>query len=243
MTLFAYDPEILAAVQSLPTSIADVLCTMRRIDALCVDLDGLKWFNQLYLQVTEAVSARCDALGFRDPAWLAGLDVQFAGLYFGALRAALSGDCAPACWRALLDRRGSLAIARIQFALAGVNAHINHDLPMAIEATCRAAGTAPSHAIPQYADYTGLNATLDALVSTAKQELAVRLPGDSLPAVSHLGETLAAFSVSAAREAAWNNAEMLWAVRSLPPLHARAVDTLDGLTTFAGKALLTPVPV
>jgi len=243
VTFFAYDPEILAAVQTPPITMADVLEIMRTIDALCVELDGLKWFNRLYLQVTEAVSARCDALGFSDPAWLAGLDVQFAALYFNALRGALSGGCAPACWRALLDRRGNVAVARIQFALAGVNAHINHDLPVAIEATCRIAGITPSHAISQYADYTGLNSTLESLVNTAKQELAVRLPGDSLPAVSHLEQTIAAFSVSAAREAAWNNAEMLWLMRGFPPMHARAVDTLDGLTTFAGKALLVPVPL
>jgi hypothetical protein len=242
VTLFEYDPEILAAVQTPVATIADVLAVMRRIDALCVELDGLKWFNRLYLQVTEAVSARCDALGFSDPAWLARLDVQFAALYFGALRGALSGGCAPACWRALLDRRGMLPIARIQFALAGVNAHINHDLPMAIEATCRAAGIAPSHAIVQYADYTALNSTLESMLAIAKQQLAVRLPGDSLPAVSHLEDTIAAFSVTAAREAAWNHAEMLWLMRGMPPMHARAVETLDGLTTFAGKALLVPVP-
>jgi hypothetical protein len=134
------------------------------------------------------------------------------------------------------------AIARIQVALAGVNAHINHDLPIAIVATSRAAGIAPSHATVQYADYTSVNSTLETLVDAAKTELNVRLLGDALPPVSHLEDTIAAFSVSAAREAAWNNAEMLWALRIFPALSQRAWDTLDGLTTLAGKTLLAPVP-
>lgn len=240
--MYEYDSEILSAVATAPSSIAAVIGVMQRIDALCADIDGLKWFNRLYLEVTEAVGARCAAGGFGDAAWIAELDVQFAALYFEALRTAFSGGRAPGCWRALFDRRGEAAIARIQFALAGVNAHINHDLPMAIETTCRVRGTAPSHQLAQYADYTAVNSTLDALVETAKHELAVRLPGDALPPVSRLEDTIAAFSVSAAREAAWNNAEMLWALRIFPPLHNRTLDTLDGLTAFAGKALLVPVP-
>ena len=62
-------------------------------------------------------------------------------------------------------------------------------------------------------------------------------------AVSHLEDTVAAWNVAAAREAAWVNAEMLWNVRGLPVLRARYVKTLDGITTVAGKALLVPVPV
>jgi hypothetical protein len=80
--MFPYDPALAAAVQNPPASIADVLQTMHTIDATCMDADGLKWFNWLYLQVTQAVEARVNAGGFADPAWLAELDVQFAQLYF-----------------------------------------------------------------------------------------------------------------------------------------------------------------
>jgi hypothetical protein len=241
--MYPYDGELLAAVAAPPATIAEVVGTMRAIDGLCIDGDGLKWFNGLYLQVTEAVQVRVAAQRFADPAWLAELDVQFAGLYFDALRAALAGGAAPGCWRALFDRRNQTAVARIQFALAGVNAHINHDLPVAIVAACRATGTIPNHAGLHYADYTATNATLDALVEAAKQTLHVRLLGDALPPVSHLEDTIAAFSVTAAREAAWDNAEMLWALRSFPLLVSRAVSTLDGLTTVAGKSLLVQVPM
>ena len=242
--MFPYDPQILAAVTTHTATMVDAIATIQTIDALCSDLDRLKWFNRLYLQVTEAVRDRSLAAGgFRDPAWLAALDVQFASLYFAALRAHLSGGKAPGSWRALFDRRDVQLIARIQFALAGVNAHINRDLPVAIDATCQAAGIVPSHESVHYADYTGLNTTLESLVDAAKVEFAVRLPGDALPPVSHLEDRIAAFSISAAREAAWNNAEMFWALRGLPLLRDRALVTLDGMTAFAGKALLAPVPL
>ena len=239
--MFPYDPALLIAVQTPPQSIADVLRTMQMIEVTCFDGDGLKWFNWLYLQVTLAVEARVASGDFTDPAWLAELDVQFARLYFGALESALSGNPSPGCWQALFECRNRAQVARIQFALAGINAHINHDLPQAIVATCQVRATLPDRATAEYADYTMLNATLDSLIDSAKQTLRVRLIGDPLPPVSHLEDTIAAWDVSAAREAAWQNAELLWHLQTVPPLSFNFMDTLDGLTTVAGKALLVPV--
>ena len=49
-------------------------------------------------------------------------------------------------------------------------------------------------------------------------------------------------SRSAAREAAWSNAELLWYLRAEPSLSANFMRTLDGFTTVASKSLLVPVP-
>jgi uncharacterized protein DUF5995 len=242
-SMFPYDAQILAAVEAAPQSIPQVLDTMNAIEAVVEDGDGLKWFNWLYLQVTEAVEEQVSSAGFANAAWLAELDVQFASLYFTALRDSLSGKAAPGCWTALFERRSEVEIARIQFALAGINAHINHDLPLAIDATCQATGTTPAHGSAIYNDYTSVNSTLDGLIEAAKKTLMVRLLGDPLPPVSHLEDTIAAWSVAAAREAAWTNGEVLWNLRGLPPLYARSLDVIDGLTTVASKALLAPVPM
>ena len=40
---------------------------MQTIEDTSSDLDGLKWFNWLYLQVTQAVETRVSAGGFTDP--------------------------------------------------------------------------------------------------------------------------------------------------------------------------------
>jgi hypothetical protein len=219
--MFPYDPELLAAVRTTPQSISDVLQTMRTIGTTCINGDGLKWFNWLYCEVTDAVEKRITSGGFVDGPWLAELDVQFARLYFGALEAELSGKFVPECWKALFDRGQQAATARIQFALAGINAHINHDLPQAIVATCQTTGIIPQHGSVQYDDYTALNTTLDSLIESAKQTLFVRLLGDPLPAVSHLEDTIAAWSIGAAREAAWQNTEVLWHLRATPPLFSK----------------------
>jgi len=240
--MFPYDSTLLTAVRSIPGSVSDVLDIMRTIEATCVDGDGLKWFNWLYLEVTEAVETRIVAGGFSDPAWLAELDVQFARLYFGALASSLSSEPAPDCWQALFQRRSQVQTARIQFALAGINAHINHDLAEAIVATCEATGTVPQHGGTEYTDYTELNTTLDSLIESAKQTLHVRLLGDALPPASQLENTFAAWSVCAARESAWRNAEILWHLRPESDLSSAFMGSLDGLATVAGKALLVPVP-
>lgn len=240
--MFPYDPALLALLRTPPQSIADVLQTMQSIETVCCSADGLRWFNGLYLQVTQAVETRVASSGFMDPVWLTELDVQFARLYFGALETALLEKPCPGCWQILFARRDQDAIARIQFALAGINAHINHDLPQAIVSTCQITNTLPQHGEAHYNDYTALNATLDSLIESAKHTLHVRLLGDPLPPVSHVEDTIGAWNVSVARESAWHNAEILWHLRSVPPLSAAFLDTLDGLTTVTGKTLLVPVP-
>jgi hypothetical protein len=59
---------------------------------------------------------------------------------------------------------------------------------------------------------------------------------------SHLEDTIAAWDVGAARESAWQNAEHLWQLRTIPALSASFMQVLDGFTTVISKALLVPVP-
>jgi len=240
--MFPYDPEILAAVRATPQTIADVVAIMQAIDGLCVNGDGLKWFDLLYMQVTQAVEARVNANGFMNPTWMATLDVGFAGYYFRAIESSLSGQPTPGCWQALFSRRNQTELARIQFALAGMNAHINHDLPQAVLALCRAGNVEPQHGTPQYTDFTALNSTLDGLIQQAEIDMRLRLLGDALPPVSTLDDKVAAWSLSTVREAAWDNAELLWRLGGVMAASDTLLASIDGLTALAGEALLIPVP-
>ena len=240
--MFPYASQLLAAVETPPRSVADVLATMQSIDTLTIDTDGLHWFNWLYFQVTKAVEDRISAGGFTDSAYLSLLDVQFAQLYFNALKAFLSNVALPDCWRTLFVARGETNLTRIQCALAGINAHINHDLPIAIVNTCSISNVTPQHGTVQYTDYTSLNSTLDSLIDEAKQTLNIRLPGDTLPNAAQLENLIAGWGVSAAREAAWKNAELLWHLRGEALLSTSFLDTLDGLTTVVSKGLLVQIP-
>jgi hypothetical protein len=243
--------SLLSIVRGTPDSIADVIATLHAIDAILPDSDGLKWFNWLYLQVTEAVGASVGQGQLSDTAWLADLDVRFASLYFSALERWLSregspgespeGPAAPHCWAVMFRRRNDVMLARIQFALAGINAHIDHDLALAIIATCESFGIAPSHDSPQYRDFTALNATLDSLIETAKKTLHVRLLGDALPDVSRLEDVVGGWDVAASREAAWVSAESLWFVRHESLLLANQEVLLDLVTAAASEAILVSI--
>jgi hypothetical protein len=241
--MFPYDAQLAAATQTPARSIPEVLQIMQTTENSCIEGDGLKWFNWLYLTVARAVENRVITGGFTDPTWLAELDVQFANLYFSALHTSITGGDSPGCWGAMFVRRNQTMIARIQFAIAGMNAHINHDLPEAIVVTCKARNTVPQHGTSQYRDYMALNSTLSGLIDSAKATLKVRLLGDPLPPVSHLEDTIAAWSLATAREKAWKSAEILWHLQGLSPLAAGFIDSLEGLTTVASKALLVPVPL
>jgi hypothetical protein len=238
--MFAYDSALITAVKAPVSTIPDVLQVLQTIDATCEDGDGLKWFNQVYRSVTQAVEKRVAAGGFNDSPWLAELDVRFAALYFDALYASLTGAPCPGSWQAMFSKRGETDLGRIQFALAGMNAHINHDLPFAIVATCKSRSTIPRHGTPQYDDYTVLNTTLDGLIDAAKEQLHFRLLGDPLPAVSHFEDLIAAWNLAEFREGAWLHAENIW---NDPALATEILEgTMERITTFANEALLVPIP-
>src|SRR5215468_8977689 len=93
------------------------------------DDDGVRYFHEVYTEVTRAVARRVAAGGFEDPPFIVALDVEFAGIYLQALDAPAT---APRAWRVLFDRRWA-KLAPLRFALAGMNAHINRDLAIALD--------------------------------------------------------------------------------------------------------------
>jgi hypothetical protein len=84
--LNATDAQLLQIVTAAsPATITDVLAVMQEIDNLLPSNDGLKWFNLLYLKVTEKVDTQPPPNGWEDEAWLTLLDVVFAKFYFAAI--------------------------------------------------------------------------------------------------------------------------------------------------------------
>jgi hypothetical protein len=222
-------------------SVDEAIGLMRAIDDGLPDSDGVKWFNRLYLRVTENVDAALAQTQFRDPAFLTTLDVIFANLYFSALTSALTTvDAAPAAWRPLLQARHSPGIARIQFALAGMNAHINRDLPEGIVLSFIALGGDPITDSLRARDFDSVNAILERVEGEVKTEFTI----GALAVVDRLGgpvdDAVAMWKVKAARSAAWTNAQVLWGLRPVPPLRARFFSKLDGLVGLTGRGLLHP---
>jgi len=221
--------------------IAAVIARMQAIAAGLPAADGVARFNHLYLEVTQAVDGQVATTGFADPAFLSALDVTFAGLYFAAVDAAAAGQAPSRAWAPLFEARGRPGIAPIQFALAGMNAHINHDLPVALVKTFEALRSSPDPNGPVHADYERVNATIGAVERRVKAEYATGLAGVADAVLGHLDDVVAMWSIEEARNAAWQHCELLWAVRDDPPLYAAALDTLGGLCGLASRGLLVPV--
>ena len=230
-------PEILK--RTPVSSIGDAVEIMTRIDQSLPDSDGVKWFNRLYLEVTVSVGAAVATARFNDTAFLATLDVIFANLYFSALTAA-STEAAPAAWQPLLQARNASGIARIQFALAGMNAHINRDLPEGIVRAFLALGGDIITDDIREGDFNSVNDILERVEEEVKTEFTVGVLG----AIDRLGgpvdDAVAMWKVRTARSAAWTNAQVLWGLRTVPPLRDRFFRRLDGLVGLASRGLLLP---
>jgi hypothetical protein len=235
--------QILSEILSTPVStIEDVLSVMQQIDAALPDEDGLKWFNLLYMKVTRSVLENPPAEGWAAPEWLARLDVIFGGLYFEALRNWIKRSAsAPKAWRVFFDARSRTNLMRIQFALCGMNAHINRDLEIALVHTCEEHNIAPEKDTPQHRDYEHVNGILEAVEAEIKPILAVGIIAGIDANLGRLDDILAMWSIKAARDKAWGDAQLLWLVRKNPFARKLKIDLIDGFTGAFGRGLIIPV--
>ena len=225
-------------------TITDVVAMMTALDLELPPNDGVRWFNHLYLEVTRSVAQAVTAETYADRPFLERLDVIFANLYFDAVATgSVDAGKAPAAWRPLFECRNDAGILPIQFALAGMNAHINRDLPQGIVSTYLLTGGAPLVRDTRYDDFRRVNDLLEAVESQIKVAYSTGLVALVDAAAGTTDDAVAMFKVRAAREAAWTNAEVLWTLRAVPRLSAKFFSRLDSFTGFAGRGLLKPVAV
>ncbi len=222
-------------------SIDDVVARLESIDAALPAGDGVACFNRMYLEVTSGVRDRVGQGFFGDPAFVSRLDVVFANLYFAAVDA-LSGppNGLPVAWQPLLAARGTPGIEPIQFALAGMNAHINHDLPLAVVTTCTDLKTAPEDGC-HHDDYTKVDALLNASVESVRQSFEppeVVIIDQHVAAVANIIDN---WSINAAREVAWDTAVALWDVRDFELATRLLTGSLARTVAMASRGLLLVV--
>jgi|SRR5579864_3595693 len=232
----------LLANRAALATIGEVIQIMQDLDNLLLSGDGLKWFNLLYMRVTQAVYEKPPTGGWHDSKWLALLDITFAQLYFDALaNSCLDPTKVPHAWMALFEARDNPAIERVQFALAGINAHSNHDLPLAVVQTGKEAHITPNRNSPEYSDFENVNSVLSEVMPGTLNVLAMGMLGELAQDTGTIGRLLAMWSVQTARDTAWTNAELLWELQNLPSVSDDFMMVLDRMTGLAGRGLLTTV--
>ena len=203
--------------------------------------DGVGYFNKLYLAVSRAVTIRLVRGEFEHPEFLELLAVRLSNDYFSAVDGSgkSPGVGSPA-WAPLLQARGRTRVAPIQFVLAGMNAHINYDVPCGVVETCESLGISPQGGSAEHRDYLQLNAIVREQHEEVKRWLATGLLGVLDRALGRLDDVIASFSVVRAREASWAHSKILWQLRTEEDLRGPYLDALGHTVGFAGRGLLVP---
>jgi hypothetical protein len=239
MAIAQADEALYAVVSGpAPATIGDLIAVMQRIDQTLADTDGLKWFNRMYLMVTQAVDVNPPDGGWKDADWLLALDVVFAGFYLRAIADYLDSDTTvPISWQVLMQARHTPGIDRIQFAVAGMNAHINHDLALALLATDAQTNVIPAPGSPQYVDYQAVNGLLNTLMPSTLTMLATDTLGVLAQDTGKVGRLLAFWNICKARDLAWDFADHLRGLTGLS--RTVALNAQDQMTGVIGRAILT----
>src|SRR4051812_29709198 len=210
------DLDAIAAAPPV-TTVAEAIERMRAILAALPAKDGVARFTYMYLEVTLDVDQALVGRTFAAPAYLARLDVVFANLFFAAFSASVRDPAAvPRAWAPLFDCRRRRGIAPLQHALAGMNAHINRDLPIALVSAATQLGIEIDSTSPQHDDFVAVNALLADAEQNVKRYFVTGLLGWLDRLFGTLDDRVAMWDIYRARDAAWVNAQLLWALRGEP---------------------------
>ncbi len=225
-----------------PQTVPEVLARLAAIDAELPASDGVHVFNRVYLTVTERVAALLEQGGtFRDDLAATDLDVRFANLWLAAYDAAAAGQRPSPPWRPLFETRSGPGRIPIQYALAGMNAHIENDLALAVVDTCQARGTAPEDAAVRH-DFDAINGVLASVEGEVRRSFLDEVGRAADGVVGPVAHLVSSWSIEKARDAAYLNACTIWELRRTSFLRGLYVATLGDAVGMASRLLLTPVP-
>jgi hypothetical protein len=228
-------------IVTLPSTLEGVVARLRDIDAALPVDDGVGEFNRMYLAVTEriveVIAQGGEAPVFRDMRVMADLDVRFANLWLAAYDADVARRAVPAAWRPLFEARAGGRLP-VQYALAGMNSHIEHDLPVAVVATCQAHRLEPEALHPDYEAVNDVLAQVERPIRRSFLDALGREVDDELGPIAHLIST---WNIDSARELSWVTAETLWVLRRTSLLRDRFLDSLSHTVGMTSRALLSPI--
>ena len=193
--------------------------------------DAAGFFPAMYVRVTEDIAARIRAGEFADGERMARLIDAFAGHYIGARTGHIA---VPRCWQATWDVAGDDHLLIVQHLLLGANAHINHDLALAVVEVAADVGGLES----LHGDFHAINDVLAASFAGVMRDLD-RVSRWVGAATALGGGRVFNFSLRVARARAWGAAQRLAALDD----EARRdyEDELDQLVSVLAYLITRPV--
>ena len=228
----------LGIVSTPADSMDGVIERLMEIEAALPSDDGVAYFNRMYRKVTEEVRSAHRNERFECAEFLERLDVVFANLYFEAVDCSARDLAIPPAWAPLFHHRNKGNTAPIQFVLAGMNAHINHDLPLAVDTTCRVMALEPEDDTPPHRDFMRVNAVLGDAEELVKAWFEESTMAEIDEALGKVDDAFALWNIRAARDLAWVHAKLLWELDDHPRLRETYLATLATLIRFGGNGIL-----
>jgi hypothetical protein len=228
------DLGLLALVEEPYASVADVRERLGELlSALRAREDRRADFLSVYVRTTEAVADRIERGRFADPDWVGDYLVAFANHYREAVLAHETGhvEHLPAAWRVAfrVADRGDASVLRT--AALGVNAHVNHDLALALDDVGVAADRDARRA-----DHRAVTEVIADLAPDVRETLLARDDGDApAPAAEQVATV-----IGGCRRRAWQTAVALDA-RQGP--RRRLERWANAATATAGARVLRDAPL
>jgi hypothetical protein len=196
-------------------SVEQVESALGKFETWCIknnDLRGV--FATAYLQITKAIAKELPRGSFNDNDWSARYLVRFANLYRKALIDVENGtiEAAPKSWQMAFNLAKKRDGFIIQHLLLGINAHINHDLAIALYDV-----NIDPKRNEKLQDHNRINHILEKATTSLKQSVAEKY-APVLKRVDrglgNLDDKSIAFSIPKAREHAWAMAVALSSAQS-----------------------------
>ena len=236
--------EMEAALQDPPEDIAGVVARLKLLQKILDSLpptpgnNRVAAFNALYLTITEQVEGHLRGSTVKDATWLEVLDVEFARLYFTALAAWGGADTdVPDAWEVLFRRAHDGDVTPLEASILGVNAHINHDLSLALIATWKRLGHPGDSG--QHPDYLLVNDIFYQQIPPLRRRFATAWQMQIDRCVGELDDWSQSILVYTTRALAWERAERLWELQGDEEDYARACTVMDRAAAIAGETVLT----
>jgi hypothetical protein len=189
-------------------TLGDVVSRLAELEARYASRrDRRAVFLTVYTLMSREMKRRIEAGQFRDADWVARYTVTFANLYCAAHDDYAGGKSVAKSWRIAFDTSARGQALVTQDLLLGINAHVNHDLALALD---QVSIEPDRHS--RLEDHCAVNGVLEALteqVGARVSELYARGLEGVDACAGTLDEGISNFSLAVARAGAWESAVAL----------------------------------
>ena len=223
-------------LSELPHTIDEVITHLEKIIAYCeINNNRAGYFAGLYYKVTCKVRDCINDKDFADGIRMEKLDVAFAGRYLEAFYLWIDGKQTTYSWKIAFDTVADNSALVLQHLLLGMNAHINLDLGMATANIMEGFSLEDIHS-----DFNTINSILASMIDAIEDCLTKVNPLMHLLNLNiyNYDEMLVQFSISTARDGAWNFAKELNGKNGID--YDRCIHTRDESIQQLGTSIAKP---